>query len=63
MNFDFSDSVFLVLIVVMQVLWYRERKDLYSRLMARDLTEFSAFKTEESKAKGPTKPEKVLVPL
>lgn len=29
------------LLVIQQFMWYRERKDLYSRIMARDLTDYA----------------------
>jgi hypothetical protein len=41
---------FMLLVVFLEVLHYKERRDLYSRLMAKSLSEFSAHTTEEMKA-------------
>jgi hypothetical protein len=41
---------FMLLVIFLEVLHYKERRDLYSRLMARDLTEYSSHKVDEAKA-------------
>jgi len=37
--------LWLALLVVFEERWRAERRDLYSRLMARDLAEFKAFES------------------
>lgn len=47
-------QVFLmVLIVFLEIIHFKERKDLYNRIMAKDLTEYSAHKVQERKAEIP----------
>lgn len=46
---NYETIFFMLLVIFLEVLHYKERKDLYSRLMARNLTEFSAHTTEEMK--------------
>lgn len=55
MNFDYSDAFFIGFILIMQIMWMRERRGLYNRIMARNLTELSAVETEAIKAKKPQK--------
>jgi hypothetical protein len=46
---QFDVIFFMLFIVFIEVLHYKERRDLYSRLMAKNLTEYSAHTTEEIK--------------
>ena len=46
---EFIIGSLMLLIIFQEVLHYKERKDLYSRLMAKDLTEYTHSKVEEKK--------------
>jgi hypothetical protein len=49
---QFDVIFFMLFIVFIEVLHYKERRDLYSRLMAKSLSEYSAHTTEEMKVKA-----------
>lgn len=57
-----ADNVFTVflmgVLVFQELLHFKERRDLYNRLMARTLTEYSTHAIEEAKFKIPDRPEK-----
>lgn len=61
MNFELMETFLMLLVVFLEVLHYKERKDLYNRLMAKNLTEYSSHKVEEAKVKIPAKPERELL--
>jgi hypothetical protein len=46
---NYETIFFMLLVIFLEILHYKERRDLYSRLMARTLTEYSAHTTEEMK--------------
>ena len=55
---------FMSLVVFLEILHYRERKDLYTRLMSRNLMEYSTHSIEEAKIKIPntkTKDEFIVI--
>lgn len=45
--------MFLTYTVWREILWHNERKDLYNRLMSRDLTEYRNDKKPISQPKAP----------
>lgn len=55
-------EIFLLgFIVFLEVLHYKERHDLYNRLMARNLHEYSTHKIEEVKAQLPPEKEQEFI--
>ena len=46
-------AVFLIYSIVREIVWHNERKDLYSRLMAKDLTEYRDIKNDVPPPKAP----------
>lgn len=57
------EGFLLLFIIFREVLSYKERKDLYARLMAKNLTEHTISVVEEKKAKVPEKIKSEFVPV
>jgi len=53
--------ILLGVIVVLEVIHYRERKDLYSRLMAKSLPEFTAMTEKKAKVEKPRPPDLIQI--
>ncbi len=62
-NWEVIEVFLMALIVFLEVLHFKERRDLYNRVMAKSLGEYSNHKVEEAKIKIPSKPQKEFVQI
>lgn len=56
---EIKDLILIAVIVLQSLLHYRERRDLYNRLMSKDLTDYNQSKKSPPKA-IPSAHERVL---
>ena len=54
---------FMGLVLFIEILHYKERKDLYNRLMAKNMNEYTVHETEMKKPKVKATPEPEFYPV
>lgn len=57
---DLKDIILIAIIVLQSLLHYRERRDLYNRLMSKNLTEYNQTKSPPPKKHIPSAHDRVL---
>ena len=60
MKMEIKDIILIAVIVLQSLLHYRERRDLYTRLMSKDLTDYNRTKSPPPKKHIPSAHERVL---